>query len=170
MRAHLGAIVAAAALVVAGCSGPGPDTTGSPTPQLTAESPEPTADSTDLRSPPAMTTPIPVTALYQLGDIDSALQPYIDTATAELAEELGVSPADVTTRAAVLVIWPDRSLGCPAKDMRYPQVPTDGSIIELEHAGNVYRYHTGGARGPFQCATPLAKAPTRIGPTPSTQR
>ena len=54
-----------------------------------------------------MTTPIPVTALYQLGDIDSALQPYIDTATAELAEELGVSPADVTTRAAVLVIWPD---------------------------------------------------------------
>ena len=116
-----------------------------------------------------MTTPIPVTALYQPGDIDSGLQPYLDQATADLAGLLGVSPSEVTTRAAVLVIWPDRSLGCPTKDMRYPQVPTDGSIIELEHAGRIYRYHAGGAREPFQCATPLAKAPTRMGPAPSTQ-
>ena len=116
-----------------------------------------------------MTTPIPVTALYQPGDIDSALRPYIDKATAELAEALGVSPADVTTHAAVAVIWGDRSLGCPNPAMRYPQVPVDGAIIELEHAGKVYRYHSGGTRGPFQCATPLVTAPTRMGPTPSTQ-
>ena len=116
-----------------------------------------------------MTTPIPVTALYPSGDIDASLQPYIDTATADLAGLLGVDPSEVTTHAAVLVVWPDRSLGCPAKDMRYPQVPMDGSIIELQHAGKVYRYHTGGARGPFQCATPLSAAPTRAGQAPTTE-
>ena len=169
MRAHLGATSAAVLLVLTACGGPAQDTTGSPTPNPAVGSSQPTDDSTQLRSPPVMTTPIPVTALYPSGDIDASLQPYIDTATADLAGLLGVSPSDVTTHAAVLVIWPDRSLGCPAKDMRYPQVPTDGSIIELQHAGKVYRYHTGGTRGPFQCATPLSAAPTRTGQAPTAE-
>lgn len=158
---------AAALLVVAGCGGRAQEPTGSSGPSLTSVAPEPSGGGTDPRSLPAMTTPIPVTALYRAGDIDPALQLSIDTATTDLAARLGVSPSEVTTRAAVLVIWPDRSLGCPATGMRYAQVPTDGSILELEHAGHVYRYHTGGARGPFLCGTPLAAAPARLGAPPS---
>lgn len=158
---------AVALLVVAGCGGRAQEPTGSLTPSLTSAAPDPSGGATDPRSLPAMTTPSPVTALYQPGDIDAALQPYIDTATTDLAARLGVSTSDLTTRAAVLVIWPDPSLGCPATGMRYAQVPTDGSIIELEHAGHVYRFHTGGARGPFLCRTPLATAPARLGAPPS---
>lgn len=161
--------VAAVLLVAAGCGGDAPEMIGSPTPSVSGSPTETTGDAMDLRSLPAMTTPIPVTALYQSGDIDGGLQPFIDTAAADLAEGLGVSASDVTTHAAVLVIWPDPSLGCPAKGMRYAQVPTDGSIIELGHAGRVYRYHTGGARGPFQCAAPLTTAPTRMGTAPSAE-
>lgn len=57
----------------------------------------------------------------------------------------------------MLVVWPDASLGCPQPDMFYAQVMTDGSVIELEHDGRYYRYHTGGSQGPFICPQPLTK-------------
>lgn len=106
-----------------------------------------------------MTEAIPTEPWYAAGDIEPGLQPFIDQATADLADLLGVDASDITTHAAVLVAWPDTSLGCPQPGMSYPQVITDGSIIELAHDGVVYRYHTGGQRGPFQCQTPLATAP-----------
>jgi len=114
----------------------------------------------DPESQPTVSTPpIPSPPLYEDGDIDPGLQPFIDQATSDLATRLDVDPATISTRAAVLVVWPDGSLGCPLPDMSYAQVPTDGSIIELEHDGQIYRYHTGGNRGPFTCDTPLTKAP-----------
>jgi hypothetical protein len=97
--------------------------------------------------------------LYELGDIDAGLAPFVEQAKADLAALLDVDLSTVTTHAAVLVVWSDASLGCPDPDMSYAQVLTDGSIIELEHDGSYYRYHTGGRRGPFQCATPLVTAP-----------
>ena len=112
-----------------------------------------------------MTRAIPTVPLYPAGDIDSGLTPFIAQATDDLSGLLGVPASDISTHAAVLVVWPDASLGCPQKDMRYKQVPTDGSVIELSHQGTVYRYHTGGSRGPFQCAVPLTKAPGGEGPS-----
>ena len=43
--------------------------------------------------------------------------------------------------------------GVPLPDMRYEQVPTDGSLIVLSVDGAAYRYHSGGSRPPFLCTT-----------------
>jgi hypothetical protein len=154
----LAGVLAGALLLAGGCGdaspGSGVLTTG---PEIT-DTPR-TSEPSDLRSPPPVTEAIATTPLYPAGDIDLGLQPFIDQAVNDLAALLGVDASDVTTHAAVLVVWPDASLGCPLPGVSYPQVLTDGSIIELEHDGVVYRYHTGGGRGPFQCPTPLAQPP-----------
>lgn len=99
------------------------------------------------------------TAWYEAGDIEPGLQPFIDLAVADLADRLEVADDDIAVRAAVLVVWPDSSLGCPEPDMAYAQVLTDGSVTELEHDGLFYRYHSGGQEGPFLCTSPLAAEP-----------
>jgi hypothetical protein len=110
-----------------------------------------------------MTEAIPTVPLYSQGDIDMGLKPFIDRAATDLAARLGVQPSDIATHAAVLVIWPDASLGCPQPGMRYAQVPTDGSVIELSHDGAFYRYHSGGGREPFLCQVPVKTAPPSEG-------
>lgn len=106
------------------------------------------------------TSPPPsVVPLYEAGDIDSGLQPFITQATDDLALRLDVDPDSISTHAAVIVVWPDSSLGCPQPGMSYAQVGTDGSVIELEHDGAIYRYHTGGQSGPFICEQALDKPP-----------
>lgn len=104
--------------------------------------------------PPSSTTP-----LYSAGDIDQGLQPFFEQAIDDLAARLEVVTSEITVHAGVLVVWPDTSLGCPQPGMSYAQVLTDGSVIELEHDGRYFRYHTGGERGPFVCEQLLVKAP-----------
>lgn len=155
-------VLAGVLLVVGGCGDASPaagDLSTGPGDAVTSRTPEPS----DLRSPPPVTAAIPTEPLYSAGDIEPGLQPLIDQAAADLAQLLGVGATDITTHAAVLVAWPDASLGCPQPGMGYPQVMTDGSIIELEHDGVIYRYHAGGPRGPFQCATPLTAPPGGAG-------
>lgn len=120
---------------------------------------EPTVTESGSTTSVSTPTPAPVAPLYEAGDIDRGLQFFIDQAAADLAEHLDVEVTAISTHAAVLVVWPDSSLGCPQPDMSYAQVLTDGSIIELEHDGDIYRYHTGGSRGPFVCEQPIAKTP-----------
>lgn len=141
-------------------------------PTGTADSNDPT-DSTDPGSDQEGTTvpdtpntpstpsgpPSPVEPLYDAGDIDAGLQPFIGQATDDLAARLDIDASTITTHAAVLVVWPDSSLGCPQPDMQYAQVLTDGSVIELEHDGDIYRFHTGGANAPFICEQAATKAP-----------
>lgn len=138
---------------------PSTTATAAPTTAATATA----APTTTARSPEGSTTvpgpPVSAEPLYAAGDIDGGLQPFIDQAADDLAARLGVERDEISTHAAVLVVWPDTSLGCPQPDMRYAQVPTDGSVIELDHGGAVYRYHTGGERGPFLCEQPITKAP-----------
>jgi hypothetical protein len=117
-------------------------------------SPDSESSTTVSTQPPAAVQP-----LYEPGDIDRGLQPFIDQAIDDLAARLDVDASSITARAAVLVVWPDASLGCPQPDMQYAQVTTDGSVIELDHDRNVYRYHTGGTLGPFICERPITKAP-----------
>lgn len=109
-----------------------------------------------------MTRAIPTEALYEQGDIDPGLQPFVDQARADLASLLNVDPQSLTTHAAVLVTWPDASVGCPKPDMRYTQAAIDGSIIELTYASQTYRYHAGGRSGPFLCQTPLTARPADV--------
>jgi len=97
--------------------------------------------------------------VYEQGDIDSGLQPFITIAIDDLAARLGVDPGEITTLSAVLVVWPNGALGCPQPGMQFTQVPVDGSVIELGAGGRVYRYHSGGSRTPFLCDQPLAEKP-----------
>ncbi|RMH79203.1 MAG: hypothetical protein D6683_06565, partial [Actinomyces sp.] len=93
------------------------------------------------------------------GTVDEGLRPFIDEARADLADRLGIDADTIVVRTAVLVVWPDASLGCPDPKQEYAQVPTDGSIIELEAQGRTWRYHTGGRQGPFLCERPLLRTP-----------
>lgn len=101
--------------------------------------------------------------MYTAGDIDNGLQPFIEQALDDLATRLDVDASDITTHAAVLVTWPDASLGCPQPGMSYAQAQMDGSVIELEHDGRFFRYHTGGSQSPFLCDTPITKTPPTEG-------
>ena len=98
--------------------------------------------------------------MFEEGVIDQRLSAFVDLAKADLAQRLGVSSAEIGVHSAVMVVWPDSSLGCPHPDMVYKQVPEDGSLIELTYGNTIYRYHTGGSRTePFLCEQPLKEAP-----------
>lgn len=157
MRLRLLAMLALAPL--AACQGdpdgaaPGTSATSAP-----ATSPTPTSPATTNG---ATNTPTPAGgSLYEPGDIDTGLAPWIEDATADLAARLSIEPDAITTIAAVLVTWPDAALGCPEPEQQYATVATDGALIELGADGGVYRYHAGGARGPFLCPRPLTERPT----------
>lgn len=83
--------------------------------------------------------------------VEPGLQPYIDTAVADLAERLSIDAGQIAVSSATLKVWPDTSLGCPQPGMRYTQVPTDGALIVLTVDGKPYNYHAGGSRPPFWC-------------------
>ena len=102
-----------------------------------------------------------VRPFYEAGDIDPGLAPFIDQARSSLAARLDVDGGTIKTRAAVLVRWPDGAIGCPVKGMQYTQAVEDGSIIELDHDGATYRFHSGGARAPFLCERPILAPPER---------
>lgn len=98
-------------------------------------------------------------SLYAPGTIETGLQPWIDEATADLADRLDVGASTIAVNAAVLVTWPDSSLGCPRPGMQYLQVLSDGAVIELVAGNAIYRYHAGEGRSPFLCPTPITEAP-----------
>jgi hypothetical protein len=101
-------------------------------------------------------------SLFPSGDIDDGLQPWVELATADLAARLAIAPEVIEPVSAVLVVWPDVSLGCPEPDRQYATVVTDGAVIELAVDGAIYRYHAGGSQSPFLCAAPITTAPNRL--------
>ena len=170
MVAAVSALMLASAVV--GCS-----SDADPAPQASSDSSS--LSVTTVAAPPDSepTTPATTTSdgppegsdttVYERGDIDEGLRPFIDQATEDLAARLAIDPADIEALSAVLVTWPDSSLGCPQPGMQYAQVLTDGSIIELGVGEGddmvVYRYHTGGSSGPFLCDQPLDRKPAAGG-------
>lgn len=134
-RRHVG-LAAAVLVALAACSAD--DSSTSP-------GSEATAVLADTSTGDAVTPPDPTAS------IDPGLQPYIDIAVADLAARLQIAPDDITTLSAVLVVWPDASLGCPKPDMQYAQVQTDGAKIVLRADGSSYDYHAGGDTTPFLC-------------------
>ena len=159
-----------------GAPDPTPPTTVAPeTATTTPSATNPPATTLELAPTNPSTTPRPSTPSTTAGDpvgsneplypgqIDTGLNPFIDIAIADLAERLGADPKQISTVSAVLVTWPDGSLGCPSPGMEYAQALQDGSIIELSYASKVYRYHSGGNRTPFLCDQPLAAPPVTGG-------
>jgi hypothetical protein len=64
----------------------------------------------------------------------------------DLVARLGVPEAQVKTRSVKTTTWPDTSLGCPVAGRTYEPTPTKGFVIELQHGGRIYRYHTDATR------------------------
>ena len=83
--------------------------------------------------------------------IDTALQPLISQAVADLATRLKIDASKIDTVSAQSMSWPDGSLGCPQPGMAYTQVMVDGTLIQLSANGTTYSYHSGGSRAPFLC-------------------
>lgn len=138
----------------------------------TSSAAETTADSTPSTGAPLITagTDKPTTpdtdggstvTYFPEGDIEPGLAPFVGQATTDLAGRLGIAEDQITVHSAVLVVWPNGALGCPEPGMSYTQVLSDGAVIELVANGAVYRYHSGGSRGPFPCDRPLERPPTR---------
>jgi hypothetical protein len=179
-RTRSRSVVAASALLVAAIAGCSAGTSGSDADTVTVTvtdagngtgtdtattAPEPPLTPAPTKPPPQVrdATPPAGGSLYAPGDIDPGLQPWIDEAVDDLATRLGVEASAVSVSAAVLVTWPDSSLGCPQPGMEYLQVLTDGAIIELATGDVIYRYHAGEGSGPFLCTTPITTAPAPAG-------
>lgn len=86
-------------------------------------------------------------------------------AIADLSARLGVPADQITVVEATEVMWPDASLGCPAPDMMYAQVVTEGIQVVLEADGQTYDYHGRVPGDLFLCGPdgplPAAAAPSR---------
>ncbi|WP_157630890.1 hypothetical protein [Kribbella catacumbae] len=77
----------------------------------------------------------------------------VEQAKADLANRLGVDPAQVTLVSSTEVTWPDGSLGCPKPGMHYTQALVPGGRIVLEANGTRYNYHYGDRQAPFLCTS-----------------
>jgi len=154
------AALAIVAVLAAGCATDTDDTGTMPAGTTSAETT--VADTTAPSAPSSTAEPTAAEGtVFPAGDVDPGLSPWVDDASAELAARLGIDVDEVEVSAAVLVVWPDASLGCPEPDMAYATVLTDGAVIELGVGGAVYRYHAGGSTEPFLCPRPIDTAPQR---------
>lgn len=59
-----------------------------------------------------------------------------------LAARLKVDEKSVKVSFLRPAAWPDASLGCPERGRSYEKGETRGFLIELEHKGRRYRYHS----------------------------
>lgn len=82
------------------------------------------------------------------------LAAVVDAAVAELADELGIDPADVEVVVAEPVTWSDGSLGCPEPGMMYTQAVVDGYRVLLRAGDVEVAFHAGEGRVPLRCEEP----------------
>ena len=143
-RSNLAALlVAGAAAFMSSCAAD----TSTPADGPRAESSSHTAPTRATTETTAEGSAAPVSS----DQIDPGLQPFIESAVADLASRLTVAAAAVTVTSATVVEWPDASLGCPAPGQLYAQVITEGALIVLAVDGTAYNYHAGRSGTPFLC-------------------
>ncbi len=75
---------------------------------------------------------------------DDALprHPAVEAAIADLAEQLGVAPEDITVVDSLDTDWPNACLGLAEEDEACAEIITPGYIVILEVDGQRYEYHT----------------------------
>jgi hypothetical protein len=126
-----------------------PTASGEPTP---AESPGATPSpptTPDEAAPPDNTTPPDANAIAE-------------EARAAVAQQLGISPAQVTVASVQEVEWSDTSLGCPEPGMDYAQEVTPGYLIRLSASGQSFEYHADREGEVITCSNP--QPPALVGP------
>lgn len=82
--------------------------------------------------------------VYEEPALPDDLEEYLEFVKEDLAGRLGVPYDNVTLANYEAREFSDTSLGLPQPDEVYAQVITPGYIIDLEAAGETYRYHVGG--------------------------
>ena len=83
-------------------------------PQPTADTPPPTRPApTETPAPQPGTSPVPEPGMSPISPLPSPPAPAAAAAVAYLANELGITPQEVTVLASEPVEWADASLGCP---------------------------------------------------------
>ncbi len=70
------------------------------------------------------------------------LQDLMQTAKKDLAQRLGLAPAEISISMVESMTWPDSALGCPAPEGDYIEADVRGFRITLDHNGQSFRYHT----------------------------
>ncbi|MGH3384379.1 MAG: hypothetical protein ACRDO1_07365 [Nocardioidaceae bacterium] len=85
---------------------------------------------------------------------ESHVPPAAASAVADLAQRIGVDPAEITVVSVEEVTWRDGSLGCPREGMMYTQALVPGTRIMLARQAQTYEYHAGAGREPFLCDNP----------------
>ena len=78
----------------------------------------------------------------------------VKQAVADLAERLGLAPAEVVVVDVAEVTWRDGSLGCARPDVMYTQALIDGSRITLRVGETAYEYHSGSSGLAALCEKP----------------
>ncbi len=160
-----------AAVIATSCGTDEPSTGTAPTtaastaaPSTTTAPPTPGTEIVDA-APTTSSGAIPTTSPTESTQMEQSSTPDAlgDTAAADLAARLAVSPGDIEVIAVEEVTWPDASLGCPQRDMQYQQVLTPGVRVILTHDGVEHRYHAGGGRDLFYCSTPQDALDDRTG-------
>jgi hypothetical protein len=141
MKSQWISLIILLALMLAGCTqGQEPIEPAAPPVQEILSTPSTSqGNNTDTELP----TPLP-----------NNVQILLDTAKADLAQQLSISPSEINLVTALEVTWPDSSLGCPQPGTAYAQVLTDGFLIRLEAENTTYEYHTDSGEQFILCENP----------------
>ena len=89
---------------------------------------------------PGSVTTAPATA--PAPSLTDSEQQIVDSASAQLAQQLGVPPQQIELAAIEPVEWPDASLGCPQAGMMYAAVVTPGYRVIFDVDGEQVEVHT----------------------------
>ena len=124
-------------------SEPIPTTPSEPTPEPTVDTPPPTRPApTETPAPQPGTSPLPKPGMSPISPLPRPPMSAASAAVAHLANELGITPQEVTVLTSDPVEWADASLGCPQPGMMYAQVVTPGYSFVMDAAGKQYKVHT----------------------------
>lgn len=96
--------------------------------------PQPSAPEDTMAQTPPSGASIPLTS--------PAIGPLLEAIATDLSAAEGVGVGDVEFLGVESVVWPDTGLGCPAPDMMYIQVLTEGALVRARVAGVEAEYHT----------------------------
>ncbi len=91
--------------------------------------------------------------------IPAEYQNIADEAIRLVANQLGISPDEVTVLSVEPVTWSDASLGCPQPGMMYAQVITPGYLVITQAQGETQQVHLNNQGQGMVCPPEQAKPP-----------
>ncbi len=87
---------------------------------------------------------------------NSFLDHLVAISSQDLAKRLTIDIDDIELISAQKVTWPNSSAGCPKPHRSYMPRLTEGALIRLRAAGEVYEYHSKASGPPFLCQRPTS--------------